>query len=153
MTDVKFMDSSFVGLVDTGARNGGLLALMPQRQGKHMIHIDGCSFVGLQQHFGTHLPSGAVVVVTSKEDAELQLSIKYSMFVDNMRAVDLSLKGVSEIVITANVFRGNKADGSGGAIRFSPTLQKGFGSLSVVKRAKIHIVSCTFEHNAAVTSS
>ena len=153
MTDVKFVDSSFVGLVDTGARNGGLLAMMPKRQGKHMIHIDGCSFVGLQQHFGTHLPSGAVVVVTSKEDTELQLSIKHSEFVDNMRAVDLSLKGVSEIVITANVFRWNKADGSGGAVRFTPTLQKGFGSLSVVKRAKIHIVNCTFEHNAAVTSS
>ena len=153
MTDAKFVDSSFVSVVDTGARNGGLLALMPKRQGKHMIHIDGCSFVGLQQYFGTHLPSGAVVIVTSKKDTELQLSIKHSVFVDNMRAIDLSLKGVSEIAIAANVFRGNRADGSGGAIRFSPTLQKGFGSLSVVKRAKINIVNCTFEHNAAVTSS
>ena len=36
ITDVMFMDSSFVGLVDTGARNGGLLAIMPKRQGKHI---------------------------------------------------------------------------------------------------------------------
>ena len=154
-TDASFVDSNFVGAAsnDTEPRKGGVLIVMPRRQGKHMIKITGCSFVGLRQYFDTSLPSAAVGVVTMKEDTELQVSVERSTFTDNGRAIDLSLKGITDVEITENVFRGNKADGSGGAIRFSPTLQKGFGSLSVVRRATIKIVNCTFEHNLALTSS
>jgi len=154
-TDALFVDSTFVKLAsnDTESYNAGLLARMPKRQGKHKIQISGCTFVGVRQNFDINLPSAALGIITSKEDTELQLSVENSNFTANARAIDLSLKGISEVEIRANVFRGNSGDGSGGAIRVTATLQKGVGSLSTVKRAAINVVNCTFEHNTASTSS
>ena len=155
-TDALFVDSTFIKLAssnDTESYNAGLLARMPKREGKHKIQISGCTFVGVRQNFSINTPSAAVGIITTKEDTELQLLVENSNFTANARAIDLSLKGISEVEIRANVFRGNSGDGSGGAIRVTATLQKGVGSLSTVKRAAINIVNCTFDHNTASTSS
>ena len=82
----------------------------------------------------------------------MKLFVADSSFRNNSRAIDLSLKGDVFVSVTGSDFIGNVADGSGGAVRATATLSKGFGSLAVLERAVVNVLNCTFTENNAVTS-
>ena len=99
----------------------------PKRLGKHMVKIVNCEFIGLKQDLGLHMTFAALSVITVKvfcrddlvaypllysktslhakhnskyfiqENTELQLTISNSKFTKNSRALDFSLKGISEV--------------------------------------------------------
>ena len=111
------------------------------------------SFLYLGQEPDVEAPGGAVMVEVEKDSTTLKMLVFNCTFEGNHRAIDMSLKGATVAEITQSRFYNNHAQGSGGALRFSPTMQPGFGSLSTVAKAKIYIQDCEFVNNTAITST
>lgn len=151
-TDATFVRATFRGTTQRNATTTGIAVTFPKRDGKHVIRLLRCLFENLQQNFGGEYPTGAFSLLAVKEKTRVKLFVVDSTFLNNSRAIDLSLKGEVFVSVTGSYFTGNVADGSGGAIRATATLRKGFGSLAVIERAIINIVNCSFTENNAVTS-
>lgn len=79
--------------------------------------------------------------------------VNNSIFHQNERALDLSIKGDSEVTILNSVFTGNHGNGSGGAVRLSASLEAGLGGLSTVRKARVIVRNCIFTHNYADSST
>lgn len=154
-TNVTFVRSNFRGVTPMNATknfNVGITVAFPKRGGKHVIRLHRCLFENLQQNFGTEFPAAAFSLLAAREKTKVKVYVVDSTFLTNYRAIDLSLKGDVFVSVTGSNFTENVADGSGGAIRATATLRKGFGSLAVMERARISVVNCSFTQNTAVTS-
>ena len=152
-TNIAIEHSTFRGAASTNAtKSVGITVRFSERHGKHIIRLDRCLFENLQQNFGTVYPDAAFSLLAAKEKTRVKLYVTDSTFLNNSRAIDLSLKGDVFVMIAASYFTGNVADGSGGAIRATATLRKGLGSVALIERAAINIVNSSFVDNTAVTS-
>lgn len=150
MTDLSIMNSAFSGL-SSGNASTGIYGTLYKRDSQHNIIIVNSSF----SHMGifpetNEEPMGAIALLASKDNIDLKFKVMDSVFQENRRAIDLSMKGSSDVQIIGTTFEGNEAGGSGGAIRLTATLRAGFGSLTIVDRAVIHIDQCTFTNNHAL---
>ena len=154
-TNIAVEQCSFRGATSSNATaipSSGITLEFTKRYGKHVIRLDRCLFQTVQQNFGTDYPDAAFSLLAAKEKIRVKVYVVDSTFLNNSRAIDLSIKGDVFVSITGSSFTGNVADGSGGAIRTTTKLQKGFGSLTLLERASINIVNCSFTNNTAVTS-
>ena len=154
-TNIAVENSSFRGIISTNTTvipSSGITVELTKRGGKHVIRLNRCLFENVQQNFGTDYPDAAFSLLAAKEKTRVKLYVADSTFLNNSRAIDLSIKGDVFVSVTGSSFIGNVADGSGGAIRAATKLQKGFGSLTLLERASINVVNCSFTNNTAVTS-
>ena len=152
-SNIAVTRSTFRGATSANAtKSVGITVKCSERHGKHIIRLDRCLFENMQQNFGTDYPDAAFSLLTAKEKTRVKLYVIDSTFLNNSRAIDLSIKGDVFVLVTGSSFTGNVADGSGGAIRATATLRKGLGSVALIERAAINIVNCSFEGNTAVTS-
>ena len=154
-TNIAVENSSFRGVISTNATavpSAGITVELTKRDGKHVIRLNRCLFENVQQNFGTDYPGAAFSLLAAKEKTRVKLYVVDSTFLNNSRAIDLSIKGDVFVSVTGSSFIGNVADGSGGAIRATTKLQNGFGSLTLLERASINVVNCSFTNNTAVTS-
>ena len=153
--EATFVDSSFSGVSKKNIMKpgSGIVMSFIEPKGKHTINVTRCTFMGLGYDLGAQMPSGALTVVTEKDSVRVKFQLDACTFIDNARALDLSLRGTNFIEIRDTVFLANNATGSGGAIRLTATLHKGLGSLVTLKETSINIVGCTFKENGAMSSS
>ena len=151
-TSAKFIQCTFRGTTPRNATGAGVALAFPKRDGKHLVRLHRCVFENLEQTFDSETPTAAFSLLAAKEKTKVKLFVVDSSFRNNSRAIDLSLKGEVFVSVTGSDFTGNVADGSGGAIRATATLRKGFGSLAMMERAIINVLNCTFTENNAVTS-
>ncbi|KAK2184833.1 hypothetical protein NP493_251g03015, partial [Ridgeia piscesae] len=151
-TSATFVQSTFRGTTPRNATSAGIAVAFPKRGGKHLVRLHRCLFENLQQAFDSDVPTAAFSLLAAKEKTKVKLFVADSSFRNNSRAIDLSLRGDVFVSVTGSDFIGNVADGSGGAVRATATLSKGFGSLAVLERAVVNVLNCTFTENNAVTS-
>ena len=111
------------------------------------IQVENCTFSNLGGDADLDSSSGAISIKVLSRAHSLYLSMNGCTFITNRRALDVSLKGASEILIDNCTFTSNFGNGSGGAIRFSNTKERGFGELTVLGKTNITILRSTFDNN------
>lgn len=157
VSDISFMNSTFnannVIELYPVVQNSGAIVDMVGSDGRHAINVDGCVFIGCAQHWGLTMPSAALVILSRRDTNQLKFGVTDSVFSNNIRAIDASLKGWSDISIVSDSFVQNSANGSGGAVRFTATINADFGSLTILDHTAIYIDNCTFDSNQALASS
>ena len=146
------MQSKMNTNTSTGMRATGIRVHYPVRDSKHHILIMDSIFEGHNQSLSEEEPNAAIVVKADKSDSEIKVTILNSTFNSNMRGLDFSLKGMSDIRVDGCRFTDHHSIGAGGATRFTATLDTGFGSISNVEDTQILIRNCEYANNSASTN-
>ena len=128
---------------------GGILIDYPLQGGKHSLDVINTTITGLKRVINRLHPVGALSIFARKTKTDAKIRVINSTFILNHRAIDFSLKGLVDVRIVNSTFLNNSAEGSGGALRFSASLQGGIGSEAKVEKTKIYITHSTFRNNFA----
>ena len=150
-SNLQFINVEMIKISNTDILSG-IRAHYPARNGKHILHVSTSIFQSNDQYYNDDEPNAAIVLKADKSDSEVQVTILNSVFIDNSRGLDFSLKGISDIRVDGCNFTEQHSVGSGGATRFTATLSRGLGSIATVKNTQIAITSSVFVNNSAVTN-